>query len=258
MIEGVKRMCKQEYGINIKANISGTTFGVYMTLKDLFNVKDGNIQISESAMKNIEAVMISSSRVALSGSRKIDFFLVVITDEAITGMEIIRTFYIKDLRRVRYMDISRDEFGKRIVLDYRMNPQAAIDQAIGEITVDAVKMHEFICKQASQRIASDFRMDEKLVGKFKITESAGKLENGVFVFNVDIAREGLPMSELIHGKDWHKDVLLLCAKEVAHVIWAYEFQNFGKVSIINKFDNKRLEFSGKEINAYRKRRIEFE
>ena len=69
-----------------------------------------------------------------------------------------------------------------------------------------------------------------LVGKFKVTECLGKLNNNVFMFNVDIAREGLPMSELIHGKGWHEEILALCAKMISQVIWAYSFEEFDKVS----------------------------
>jgi len=256
MIEGVKRLCKNEYGIDVKAKVAGKTLGVYMPIKGLFNLK--NMQLSQEALKKVDGVMLSVSRVALSGSKKIDFYTVVTADEDVPGAEVILTRYVKDLRRFIFRDISRGQFAKRMVVDVRFNPQAIIDRWVGGFTVDEVKLEDFICRQASRRITDEFRTNKDLAGKFKIAECVGRLQNRVFVFNVDIAREGLPMSELIHGKGWHEGVLLVCGKIVSHVIWAYAFQDFDKISIANKFDNKTLEIAKKDINHYRKRRTKIE
>jgi hypothetical protein len=109
-----------------------------------------------------------------------------------------------------------------------------------------------------RRIQDEFSTNSELTGKLNIAGCEGRLENRVFLFNVDITREGLPMSELIHGKRWHDDALLVCAKIISHVIWAYDFKDFDKVSIINKFDNKSLEFKKGDVTRYRKRSIKIE
>jgi len=69
---------------------------------------------------------------------------------------------------------------------------------------------------------------------------------------------GLPMSELIHGKAWHAATLNVCGKIISHVIWAYSFEAFDKISIVNKFDNKVLEINRKDIDKYRKRSVKIE
>ena len=256
MIEGVKRLCKDEYRVNVKAKISGSTLGVYMPIKGLFNLKD--MKPSPEAFEKVDGVMLSVSRVALSGSKKIDFYTVVTADENVPGAEVAITRYVKDLRRFIYRDISRGEFAKRMVVDVRFNPQAVIDKWTGGLTVEEVKLEDFICQQAARRIVEEFGTNKDLAGRFKVTECIGKLNNRVFMFNVDISREGLPMSELIHGKDWHEDVLTLCGEIISHVIWAYRFEDFDKISIANKFDNKILAIAEKDINRYRKRRLRIE
>jgi len=256
MVEGVKRLCKDEYGTEVKAKISGETIGVYMPIKELFNLK--NMQLSKKALEKVDGVMLSVSRVALSGSREIDFYTVVTADEDVPGAEVILTRYVMDLRRFYFRDISRGEFAKRMVVDVRFNPQAIIDRWTGGFTVDEVRLEDFICQQASRRITDEFGTKDDLVGKFKVTECIGRLQNRIFVFNIDIAREGLPMSELIHGKGWHEDVLLICGKIISQVIWAYRYKDFDKISIANKFDNKILEITKKDIKRYRKRKIKIE
>jgi hypothetical protein len=143
MIEGVKRMCKGEYGIDVKANIVGQTMGVYMPIKGLFNIKD--MKISKEALDKVDGVMLSASRVALSGSKRIDFYTVITADEDVPGAEVVITRYIKDLRRFYFQDISRGEFTKRVVVDVRFNPQAIVDRWSGGFTVEATTLPEFIC-----------------------------------------------------------------------------------------------------------------
>lgn len=256
MIEGVKRLCKDEYKIDVRANIAGKTLGVYMPIKGLFNLKD--MQLSKESLDKIDGVMLSVSRVALSGSKDIDFYTVVTADEDIPGAEVVITRYVADLRRFVFHDVSRGEFAKRMVVDVGFNPQAIIDRWAGEFTVNDIKLDEFICRQISRRITDEFVANKDLAGKFKITECDGKLLNRVFVFGVDIAREGLPMSELIHGKTWHEGVLSLCGRIVSHVIYIYNFKDFDKVKIENKFDNKVLEIARRDINRYRRRRVKIE
>ncbi len=256
MIEGIKRLCRNEYKIDVNAKIAGKTIGVYMPIKGLFNLKD--MKLSVEAFEKIDGVMLSVSRVALSGSRDIDFYTVVTADEDVPGAEVVITRYVNDLNRFVHEDISRGEFAKRMVLDVRFNPQAIIDKWTGEFTVEDIQMPDFICRQTSRRIQDEFAANKDLAGRFKVAECAGKLNNRVFVFNVDISREGLPMSELIHGKAWHEEVLFLCAKTISHVLWAYSFEGFDKVSIANKFDNKVLDIAKKDISGYRKKGVRIE
>jgi len=256
MIESVKHLCKKEYKADVKAAIVGKTMGVYMPIKGLFDLK--TMQLSAKAFEKADGVMLSVSRVALSGSREINFYTVVTADKDVPGAEVAITRYVKDLRRFMHRDISRGEFGKRVVVDVRFNPQAIIDKWSGGFTVDDLTMENFICQQASRRITDAFTIDPKLAGRFKVTECAGSLQDKAFVFNVDISREGLPMSELIHGKAWHDEVLNLCAKTIAHVVWAYSYEDFDKITIVNKFDSKILVIEKIEASKYRKRRVNIE
>lgn len=256
MMEGIKRLCKNEYKVDVNAKIVGKTIGVYMPIKGLFNLK--NMKLSSEAFEKIDGVMLSVSRVALSGSKDIDFYTVITADEDVPGAEVVITRYVKDLSRFVQEDISRGEFAKRMVLDVRFNPQAIIDKWTGELTVEDIQMPDFICQQASRRIQDEFTANKDLAGRFKVAECAGKLNNRVFMFSVDISREGLPMSELIHGKAWHEEVLSLCAKTISHVLWAYSFEDFDKVSISNKFDNKVLDIAKKDLNSYRKKGVRIE
>lgn len=256
IVEGVKQLCKKEYGVDVEVKIEGKTLGARMPLKGLFDVK--TLQVDPKAMDKITGVMLSVSRVALSSDQSIIFYTIIATDKDVPGAEIVMTRYVKDLRRYFYGDISRGEFTKRMVFDVRFNPQGIIDTWIGGFTLKETKFDEFMCEQASRRIIEEFRDNKMLVGKFKISSCQGSLKDRVFKFTVDIAREGLPMSELIHGTAWHDKVLELCLKTLSHIIYVYDFKDFERIEVHNKFDNKVKEIAKIEINRWRKRRIRIE
>lgn len=256
LAEGVKELCKKEYGVDVEVGIEGETLGVRIPLEGLFDTE--SLQIAPEAFKKIDGVMLSVSRVALSSDRSINFYTVITYDKAVPGAEVVITRYVGDLRRYVYGDISRGEFSKRMVFDVRFNPQGIIDTWLGEFSLKETKLVEFICRQASRRISDEFREDKMLVGKFKVASCEGTLKDGTFKFTAEISREGLPMSELIHGKAWHDKVLELCLKIISHVIYIYKFKDFEKVEVRNKFDNKTVEIVKKEIKSWRKRKIEIE
>jgi len=256
IIEGVKKLCEKEYQVEVEVKIEDTTMGVRLPLEGLFNAD--TLQIVPEAFDKITGVMLSASRVALSSDRSIDFYTVITYDKNVPGAEVVMTRYVHDLRRFFLGDISRGEFAKRMVFDVRFNPQGIIDTWLGGFTLKAQKMPDFMCAQASRRIIDEFRENRNLIGKFKVASCEGVLEGGVFKFTVDISREGLPMSELIHGKAWHEKVLDLCLKKISHVIYIYNFKDFTAVEVHNKFDNKTVIAGKNEINKYRKRRIEID
>lgn len=256
MVEGVKQLCKKEYGVEVEVKVVGETLGVRMPLEGLFDVK--TLQVEPKAMDKITGVMLSVSRVALSSDRSIEFYTIIATDKNVPGAEIVMTRYVTDLRRYFYGDISRGEFANRMVFDVRFNPQGIIDTWLGGFTLKETRLEEFMCEQASRRITDEFRENKMLAGKFKLSSCQGKLADKVFKFTVDISREGLPMSELIHGSAWHEQVLELCLKIISHVTSGYDFKDFEGVEVHNKFDNKLKEIAKQQINYWRKRGIRIE
>jgi hypothetical protein len=254
--EGVRQLCKKEYGVDVEVKVVGKTLGVRIPLEGLFDTQ--TLQISPKAFEKVDGVMLSVSRVALSSDKSIDFYVVITYDKKVPGAEVVMTRYVPDLRRYVFGDISRGEFTKRMVFDVRFNPQGIIDTWLGGFTLKETGFEEFITQQASRRIADEFRENNKLVGKFKLASCEGKLQNNIYNFTVDISREGLPMSELIHGTAWHDKVLEVCLQVISYILYFYDVKGFEKVNIYNKFDNKNIEIGRSDIKKWYKRSIEID
>lgn len=134
----ITSICEKEYGIhNVQVKSAGTTLGVFLPLSRLFNADpkdllslskveslESLLQPSEEALKQVEDVLFSTSRVILSTDKKVDFYTLRATDVESTGFEIDLTGYIDDIKRVRLWDISRNDYRKRVLHNLTVNRTA--------------------------------------------------------------------------------------------------------------------------------------
>ncbi len=133
--QSLKEICKKEYGVDhVESKIVGRTLGVYLPLEKLFSsdfeeilaggkVKDLSslLQISPETLDKVEDVLFSTSRVILSTDKPIDFYVLKATDTELTGISLILVGYVQDIKRVRFWDISRTEYRKRVYHDMKVN-----------------------------------------------------------------------------------------------------------------------------------------
>ncbi|HOW58208.1 MAG TPA: hypothetical protein PLO78_00625 [Candidatus Omnitrophota bacterium] len=129
--------CKEYRICDVKVEFAGTTLGVFLPLDHLFamDFKDaimsGKVtnmenlfQPTEAAVNKVEDVLLSMSRVMLSTDKKIHLYYLQATDIEKTGMDLTFTGHIEDVKRVRFWDIPRSEYRKRVVHDIRLNRAA--------------------------------------------------------------------------------------------------------------------------------------
>ena len=133
--EALAEICRKEYGIEeMDVKIAGNTIGVYLPLKKLFaaDFKEAAItgkvrnletlfEPSPEALEKVEDVLFSISRVILSTDRAFEFYVLEATDVEKTGMQLVLTGYVNDIKRVRIWDISRNEYRKRVLHELRLN-----------------------------------------------------------------------------------------------------------------------------------------
>ena len=134
----LQEIALKEYKIpHIEVEFSGTTLGVFLPLDHLFAtdlrtaLMSGKVtdmeslfQPTEEAINKVENILFSMSRVMLSTDKKIEFYFLQATDIEKSGMDLVFMGQIDDLKRVRFWDIPRSEYRKRIIHDLRMNRAA--------------------------------------------------------------------------------------------------------------------------------------
>lgn len=133
--EAILKICREEYGIEeLDVQIAGDTLGVFLPLGKLFasDFKEtavaGKVRNLESlfepspeALEKVEDVLFSLSRVILSTDYPFKFYVLEATDVEKTGMQLVVTGHVEDMKRVRVWDISRNEYRKRLIHDLKLN-----------------------------------------------------------------------------------------------------------------------------------------
>ena len=136
--EALQEIALKEYKIpHIEVEFVGTTLGVFLPLNKLFaaDLKEalmsGKVtdmeslfQPTEEAINQVEDILFSMSRVMLSTDKKFEFYYLQATDVERSGMDLTFIGQIDDLKRVRFWDIPRSEYRKRIIHDLHMNRAA--------------------------------------------------------------------------------------------------------------------------------------
>lgn len=147
----IKEICEKEYKIqNVEVKFAGKTIGVFLPLKKLFvtdlkqEVLSGNVANLDSlfepdpeAMDQLENVLFTISRVLLSSDKPIDFYVLQATDVESTGLQLVLTGYLADIRRVRLWDISRTEYRKRVLHELKFDRSVLWERPIRNLFADA-------------------------------------------------------------------------------------------------------------------------
>jgi len=128
--ESVIKLCKEEYGLDVKVKIIGSTLGVFIPIKGLI---DPDLKLNQKAGEKIEDVALSIHRVVTSTDMPLKFYTLVARDIDMPSGEFVLTGFIYDVIRVRLLDISRDEYFKRILRDFKFNPVVSGEQKIRTI-----------------------------------------------------------------------------------------------------------------------------
>jgi hypothetical protein len=153
--ESIIRLCKNEYKVDVKVRTFGKTVAIYMPLEDLM---DFSFALTPSATEKLNDVIMSVTRVVLSTDADYDFYCIIAHDIRVPEIQVIIIKYVDDVKRVFLGDISRGEFGKRMIIDMRLNPQSQKERAI---------------KDVFQRMGLDPKWQDQVMNDFFRADPAG-------------------------------------------------------------------------------------
>ncbi len=139
--QSVIELCKKEYDLDVDVRIIGNTLGVYIPVEGLVDKK---LRLDPDAGKKIENVALSIHRVTMSTDRPLKFYALTARDIKTTGAEFILIGHVYDVVRVRLLDISRGEYHKRIIRDFKFNPVVAGLEEIKKLMANLNKNPKFV------------------------------------------------------------------------------------------------------------------
>ncbi len=152
-LEGtIVKMCKDEHNISVKTKRAGRTLGVYILTDGLFesasnvsssgSLKDvlSGIKFTEDAIKKIDNTSLVISRVALSTDAPVDFYVLITADTKGSGIQIVITRYIMDMKRLMLGDVSRGDYFQRLLMEMGFDPVPAATEAARNFFFDLARL----------------------------------------------------------------------------------------------------------------------
>ncbi len=290
--ESIVRVCKQEYKLDVKVATMGKTVAIYLPLQELW---DMTFALTKRAGEEINNVILSVSRVALSTDADYDFYVVIAHDVRIPEIQIIIIKSVDDIKRFMLNDISRGEFSKRMLIDKRINPQAKKEHAVKEVFekmgldkkwqdtvmndffraqpaalgdlgywndtfyIKDILMPEFLAEQIASRIRMDFFEEKELADKIVI-----KAAKGIYVtagdkkyFQIVLSAEPKSFAEL--GTSQMVNTVFKKSLEVAvHVLHGYYFEDYDRIEIIDEGSGRLLRVNKDAAEKFRTRKLTFD
>ncbi|MCX5678794.1 MAG: hypothetical protein NTY76_06775 [Candidatus Omnitrophica bacterium] len=290
--ESIIRLCKNEYNIDVKVRTSGKTVAIYMPLDDLM---DFTFSLTPSATEKLNDVIMSVTRVVLSTDANYDFYCIIAHDVRVPEIQVIIIKYVDDVKRVFLGDISRGEFGKRMIIDMRLNPQSQKERSIKEVFqkmgldpkwqdqvmndffrsepaglgdigywngrfyIKDITLPEFLAEEIVGRVKMEFRDDKTLAAGFTLKAIKGTYhalpDKPYFKIEFLAAPRDLKETEAAHIYDDFIKAILKVMLEVTH---GYTFNAFDHIEIVNQADGRDLKISRDALEKYRTRKLKFE
>jgi len=283
--ESVIKICKQEYGVDVKVEVEGKTMAIYLPLA---NLMDYSFNLSKSASDKINDVIFSAARVALSTDAKINFYCVIAHDVKMPELQVIIIKGVDDIKRLFANDISRGEYMKRMLIDLRWSPQAKKEQVIKEIFtkmnldpkwqdqimadffksqpagigdigywddrfyIKDITLAEFLAEQMSNRIRIAFREEKDLKDSFILKSAKAtyvtKGSKRFFAFEILAEHTVIGAGSTIEDSDMIFKTVLSIAGRVIH---GYNFVDYDAVDILDQRAGRSIEVTPEELEGFR-------
>ena len=287
--ESVVRICKKEYGADVKVEISGKTMAIYIPLTDLL---DYSFNLTKPASEKINNVIFTAARVALSTDARIDFYCVIAHDVKMPELQIIIIKNVDDVKRLFASDISRGEYMKRMLIDLRWSPQAKKEQVVKEIFnkmnldpklqdqvisdffksapagigdigywddrfyIKDITLAEFLAEQIANRIKIEFREGKDLKDSFLLKSAKGtyttRKDKRLFRFEILAERSAIGAGTTIEDSDKIFETVLSVA---GHVLHGYYFKDYGMVEVFDQRAGRSIEVTREELEAFRTKKL---
>ncbi len=290
--ESIIKICKNDYNIDVKVRVVGATVAIYIPLEDLM---DFTFALTKNASEKINNVILSVSRVVLSTDAKVGFFCVIAHDVRIPEIQVIIIKSVNDVKRLLLNDISRGEYGRRILIDVRLSPQSQKERSVKEVFqrmgldskwqdqvmndffrsepaalgdigywngrfyIKDITQPEYMAEQMASRVKIEFRENKVLSDNFLLKMSRGSyLSKGAQrYFRIEFLAEPRSYQD-VPGAGIGDKVLEAAAGIAANVVHNYKFEDFNYIEIVNQSDSRVLTVSKGMLEDFRKNKIKFE
>lgn len=230
----VQRLTKEEFNLAVVTSLVDNCLWVYFPVDKLL---DNDLNLSEGVGKNLDHIGLIIARVILNSPNPPEFYALAISDIKTLGADYITIIYSKDLKRFYYSRISRGDFLKRRVSQFKPNPMALNELNGNHIQKGGISLPKFLAEQIGQRIEIKFK--EPNLKTFLTVKSIGAdFQDGRFIFRIEIDKIN-PVFNL--------DIIQEALKIISSVLKDYNFKDFSEVEINESATSKNTTINQKAL-----------
>jgi len=238
----VKKICKDEYGLDVFTQRMHSTLWIYAPLEKILH-KDYGVNkdkvFDEDMMEKLRNILTTIGRVLISSDNTPQFYALVASDVNL-GLDYTIIGNVLDIKKSYAGFLPWTEANRRYVFRLRMSPQAMGDRTGFHVELYDVQLSDFLAEQIAQRIGAEFQ-GEKLNKYFQIEKSDGIFRDGAFLFEYSIKQIAKPEKET-DIKNIILDIITYCVK-------SYDFKDFSSVVLTDLLTQDKLNLNRGSILA---------
>jgi hypothetical protein len=220
----VKKICKEEYNLEVTTKRTATTLWIYAPLTKIldkeYGIKEGKLFDPEMVDK-LRNILTTIGRVLISSDNTPEFYALVASDINI-GIDYTLIGNTLDIKKSYANFIPWTEANRRYVLRLNLAPEAIGDLNGEHLKAYDVTLPDFLAEQIGQRIGMKFQEDE-WKKYFKVEKANGRFANNTFAIEYSINEISKPDKE-IDIKEEILNIITYCLK-------SYEFKDFSGLEL---------------------------
>ncbi|MBN2120873.1 MAG: hypothetical protein JW734_07465 [Candidatus Omnitrophica bacterium] len=221
--ESVKKICKEEYSLEVDVQEVKDTIWIYAPLESL-TTEEGSLD--EEANEKIGNIVLSLQRVLLSIDKPPNFYVFVSSDIKKVGADLILIGFVPDIVKFQLRFISRDEFFQRRFLKFIINPLALGDSEGKHLKRFDIDLVYFMGLLIEQKIINTFARGD-WASFFEVKVFRTSFDDTSKDFNIKIDIEGT--TEPVAGlPDPFEETLKACSFYIHKI---YNFTDFNYIKI---------------------------
>jgi len=236
----IKKICWEEYKLNVVPIRVGNTLWVYVPLDHMLHAEFGKNPdkvFDEGMIEKARNILTSISRVLLSSDKAPGFFVLNLSDIKL-GLDYSLTANLMDIKKLAAGGIPWNEANKRYVVGFEQSKKAINDTSGQHLKVSDIKLTEFLSRQIAQRVRVIFQ-EEPIKNYFILKGTDVGFQGDKFVFGysgdlISAPKEKINFPRKILG------VIASCFK-------AYEFKDFSQVLIRDLRGGQSSIYESKDI-----------
>ena len=235
----VKKICKEEYGLDVTTKRTDTTLWIYAPLTKIldkeYGIKEGKIFDSEM-MDKLRNILTTIGRVLISSDNTPEFYALLASDINL-GIDYTLIGSVLDTKKSYANFIPWTEANRRYVIRLALAPQAIGDSTGEHLNAYDIKLADFLAEQIGQRIGARFQ-EEEWKKYFKVDKSEGRFANNTLIVEYSISEIAKPNKEI----DIREEMLNI----IAYCLKSYEFKDFSGLELTDLAKQDKL-FLGSQV-----------